>query len=59
MSDWNPKANDIFLKALEAGTPDERRRFAGEACGGDAELLAQVESLTSWSRCTRAWRSRR
>jgi serine/threonine protein kinase/tetratricopeptide (TPR) repeat protein len=45
MAAWNPKANEIFLDALEVQSPDGRRRFLQDAAGGDAELRAQVESL--------------
>ena len=45
MAAWNPKANEIFLKALEVQSSDSRRRFMADAAGGDADLLAQVESL--------------
>src|SRR5215218_7351207 len=45
MAVWNPKANDIFLRAIEAASLDDRRRLTDEACAGDAELRAQVESL--------------
>jgi serine/threonine protein kinase len=43
---WNPKANDIFLKALEI-TPAERRPFLDQLCGQDGELRSQVEGLLS------------
>jgi serine/threonine protein kinase/WD40 repeat protein len=45
MAEWNLKANDIFVRAAEIGLPHERRRFLERECGGDADLLAQVESL--------------
>jgi hypothetical protein len=41
MGNWNALANDIlFLQA-----PAERSAYLDEACGGDAELHAGVESL--------------
>jgi eukaryotic-like serine/threonine-protein kinase len=49
MPAWNPKANDIFLSALEVVAPTERQAFIERACGGDGELLAQVESLVAAS----------
>jgi len=45
MADWNPKANDIFLKALEIRPADERRAFLDDKCGRDSGLRVQVESL--------------
>jgi serine/threonine protein kinase/tetratricopeptide (TPR) repeat protein len=45
MAAWNPKANEIFLQALEVRPPEGRRRLIRDAAGGDAELQAQVESL--------------
>jgi serine/threonine protein kinase/Flp pilus assembly protein TadD len=45
MATWNPEANDIFLKAFEIAPPEERRAFLDRACGSEAGLRAQVESL--------------
>jgi tetratricopeptide (TPR) repeat protein/serine/threonine protein kinase len=45
MTNWNPRANDVFLKALELRSPAERRQYLDEACAGDAALRAEVESL--------------
>jgi serine/threonine-protein kinase len=45
MTDWNPDANAIFLKALEFPTPEARQVFLTEACAGDTTLHAQVQSL--------------
>ena len=45
MPAWNPQANDIFLNALDIAAPAGRKAFIERACGGDAELRAQVESL--------------
>ena len=45
MATWNPKANEIFVKAVEIPSPDGRRKFMEEASGGDADLCAAVESL--------------
>jgi hypothetical protein len=36
MTSWNPQANELFLKALELGSADERREYLDDACGGDA-----------------------
>lgn len=49
MPAWNPKANDIFLNALEISTPEGRRAFIEQACGSEAELRAQVDSLIAAS----------
>ncbi|NQU25418.1 MAG: protein kinase [Candidatus Nealsonbacteria bacterium] len=45
MRDWNPKANEIFLKAAEIADDDERQAYLDKACGNDAELRAQVAKL--------------
>src|SRR5262245_7004629 len=45
---WNPQANSIFLQALEQ-PPAEREAFVRQACGTDASLQEQVQSLLSAS----------
>lgn len=45
MSEWNPKANDIFVRAAEIDIPADRKLFVEQQCHGDADLLAQVHSL--------------
>jgi serine/threonine protein kinase/WD40 repeat protein len=45
MTTWNPQANDLFLKALDLPSGDERTLFLDEACAGDSALRAEVESL--------------
>jgi serine/threonine protein kinase len=45
MTDWNPKANDLFLRAREFPDPEARRAFLDDACGTDQGLRQQVESL--------------
>src|SRR5215510_12100129 len=45
MTTWNPRANDLFLKALELSCADERQEYLDRACGGDAALRAEVEAL--------------
>jgi tetratricopeptide (TPR) repeat protein/serine/threonine protein kinase len=42
---WNPRANDLFLKALEMRSAEERQRYLDGACAGDAAMRAEVESL--------------
>jgi WD40 repeat protein/serine/threonine protein kinase len=49
MAKWNSKANDVFLRAAEVESTDERRLFLDQQCGGDVGLLAQVESLLAAS----------
>jgi serine/threonine protein kinase len=45
MTTWNPRANELFLKALELSSPGERRQYLDEACAQDAALRAEVEAL--------------
>ena len=47
MAQWDPRANEVFLKAMEIESQDQRRRFVDQNCGSDAELRAQVESLVA------------
>ncbi len=49
MADWNPQANDIFLKALDICSPQARLAFLDSECMGNAGLRAQVESLLTAS----------
>jgi serine/threonine protein kinase len=39
------REKEIFEQAVELASPDERSRHAREACGGDADLLARVQTL--------------
>ncbi len=45
MSDWDPKANEIYLRAAEAESDEDRAEILDAACGADAGLRARVESL--------------
>src|SRR5215510_4634989 len=45
MTTWNPHANDLFLKALELRSADQRQKYLEEVCTGDEALRAEVESL--------------
>ncbi len=45
MTTWNPRANELFLKALELGSAAERQQFLDGACGGDTGLRSEVEAL--------------
>ncbi len=49
MADWNPKANEIFLRAVEIDSPDDRGRYLDEVCQADVALRAEVESLLAAS----------
>lgn len=49
MPTWNQQANDIFLEALEIAGPTDRKAFIERACGSDAEMRAQVDSLIAAS----------
>src|SRR5438105_2646714 len=49
MALWNPKANDLFLRAAEIEAPADRLLFLDQQCGDDADLRAQVESLLAVS----------
>ena len=39
------KERDIFLEAIEKGSPDERRSFLNLTCGDDTQLRNRVERL--------------
>src|SRR6266436_5857559 len=45
MTTWDPRANDLFLKALEMRSGGERQEYLDGACAGDAALRAEVEAL--------------
>ncbi len=45
MPDWNPEVNELFAKAIELESPDERQAFLDEACGDNANLRTGVEKL--------------
>ncbi|MGE3819276.1 MAG: protein kinase [Isosphaeraceae bacterium] len=45
MATWNPRANDLFLRALEVKAPDQRRELLDRECADDAALRAEVECL--------------
>ena len=45
MSDSAPLLKEIFVKALEYTSQAERNRYLAEACAGNGELHAEVESL--------------
>ena len=39
------REREIFLEALEQGSPDERRSFLDRACGDDTQLRSRLELL--------------
>jgi serine/threonine protein kinase len=45
MSTWNPRANELFLKAMELRSFEERRALLDRDCGADGALRAEVEQL--------------
>src|SRR5262245_11061948 len=45
MTTWDPRANDLFLRALELASADDRRQLLDDACGGDRALRAEVDAL--------------
>jgi WD40 repeat protein/serine/threonine protein kinase len=45
MTTWDPRANDLFLQALELRCPGARQEYLDGACAGDAALRAEVEAL--------------
>lgn len=45
MPTWDPRANDLFLKALEMCSAGERQEYLDGACVGDLALRAEVEAL--------------
>ncbi len=47
--DWNPLANDLFLRAAEIEKGDQRRAFLDAECREDIALRRQVESLLAAS----------
>src|SRR5579864_1643367 len=45
MPTWDPRANELFLKALAMRSAEERQQYLDGACAGDAALRAEVEAL--------------
>jgi serine/threonine protein kinase/WD40 repeat protein len=45
VSNWNQRANDIFLEAAEIEERLQRDRYVSEACGADETLRRSVEDL--------------
>jgi serine/threonine protein kinase/WD40 repeat protein len=49
MAEWNPRANDLFLRAAEIDACAERQAFLDQQCGTDSVLRKQVERLLAAS----------
>ncbi|HEV3386793.1 MAG TPA: serine/threonine-protein kinase, partial [Gemmata sp.] len=45
MPDWNPRVNELFLKAFELPDPSARNEFLARECGDDLDLRRAVETL--------------
>jgi WD40 repeat protein/serine/threonine protein kinase len=45
MTTWDPRANELFLKALDLRADGARQEYLDAACAGDAALRAEVEAL--------------
>ena len=45
MTTWNPRANELFLQAMEMASPADRQQFLDAACAAAPALRADVESL--------------
>ena len=45
MSKWNPRANEVFARALECASDEDRAAYISEVCGQDGELRATVSLL--------------
>src|SRR4051812_19167843 len=45
MLTWDPRANDLFLGALELPDSGERQRYLDGECAGDVGLRAEVNAL--------------
>ena len=45
MADWNPRANEIVVRAVEIESWSERMTFTKEMCGSDLELFSVVSVL--------------
>jgi serine/threonine protein kinase len=45
MAPWNPKANAIFLEALEIAGAEQRQAYLDQACGEDTDLRGRVGAL--------------
>jgi serine/threonine protein kinase len=49
MADWNSRANDVFLRAVDIEPADKRREFLDAECDGDGNLRQEVDALLAAS----------
>jgi hypothetical protein len=49
MAEWNSRANEVFLRAVEIEPADKRHEFLDAECDGDGHLRLQVEALIAAS----------
>ena len=59
MADWDPLVNEIFLRAIEAGSPAGRAEILDRSCRDEPELRRKVEALLSSGSSRTAWSPRR
>jgi len=60
MANSSERQKDIFLKAIDMSSPDERAAFVEQACGSDEALRRQVEAmLQAHATPIASWKSRR
>src|SRR5687767_15884554 len=45
MAAWNERANEMFLKALDLESDEQRARYLDEACTAEPDLRVSVETL--------------
>jgi serine/threonine protein kinase/WD40 repeat protein len=45
MATWDPRANELFLNALEIASPSDRQAYLDKTCGPDAPLRKAVDAL--------------
>ena len=45
MGNWNPRANELFVRAREIESSSERSAFLDDACGEDRSLREAVDGL--------------
>ena len=45
MNDWNPRANEVFARAILCESDEDRDAYIADACGEDDDLRAAVSIL--------------
>ncbi len=45
MAESSNRQKDIFLKAIELSSPDDRAAFVAQSCGSDVVLRRQIEAM--------------